>query len=175
MKRNVTLWVIQGLLAALFLFAGSMKLILPIEAMAGPVSLPGWFLRFIGVAEVAGAIGLILPWLTRIRPRLTPVAASGLVIIMSGATVDHGDRRPGGDGGGAVRGRPARGHGGLRALADPLRSVVVVEEEQIVVTRRRDARRPGGQGYLGQVPHLVQHHVGGQPPAAHRHRARPGS
>ena len=87
MKRNVTLWVIQGLLAALFLFAGSMKLILPIEAMAGPVSLPGWFLRFIGVAEVTGAIGLILPWLTRIQPRLTPVAASGLVIIMSGATV----------------------------------------------------------------------------------------
>ena len=87
MKRNITLWVIQGILAALFLFAGSMKLILPIEAMAGPVSLPGWFLRFIGVAEVTGAIGLILPWLTRIQPRLTPVAASGLVIIMSGATV----------------------------------------------------------------------------------------
>ena len=87
MKRNITLWVIQGLLAALFLFAGSMKLILPIEAMAGPVVLPGWFLRFIGVAEVAGAIGLILPWLTRIQPRLTPVAASGLVIIMAGATV----------------------------------------------------------------------------------------
>ena len=87
MKRNVTLWVIQGLLAALFLFAGSMKLILPIEAMTGPVALPGWFLRFVGVAEVTGAIGLILPWLTRIQPRLTPVAASGLVIIMSGATV----------------------------------------------------------------------------------------
>jgi uncharacterized membrane protein YphA (DoxX/SURF4 family) len=87
MKRNVTLWVIQGLLAALFLFAGSMKLILPTEAMAGPVALPGWFLRFIGVAEVTGAIGLILPWLTRIQPRLTPVAAGGLVIIMSGATV----------------------------------------------------------------------------------------
>ena len=87
MKRNVTLWVIQGLLAALFLFAGSMKLVLPIEAMAGPVSLPGWFLRFIGVAEVAGAIGLIVPWLTRIQPRLTPVAAGGLVVIMAGATV----------------------------------------------------------------------------------------
>ena len=86
MKRNVTLWVIQGLLAALFLFAGSMKLILPIEAMAGPVALPGWFLRFIGVAEVAGAIGLILPWLTRIQPQLTPVAAAGLVMIMAGAT-----------------------------------------------------------------------------------------
>ena len=87
MKRNVTLWVIQGLLAALFLFAGSMKLILPIEAMAGPVDLPGWFLRFIGVAEVAGAIGLIVPWLTRIQPRLTPLAAGGLVVIMAGATV----------------------------------------------------------------------------------------
>jgi hypothetical protein len=87
MKRNVTLWVIQGLLAALFLFAGSMKLILPIEAMAGPVELPGWFLRFIGMAEVAGALGLVLPWLTRIQPRLTPLAAGGLVIIMAGATV----------------------------------------------------------------------------------------
>ena len=86
MKRNVTLWVIQGLLAALFLFAGSMKLVLPIEAMAGPVDLPGWFLRFIGVAEVAGAIGLIVPWLTRIQPRLTPLAAGGLVVIMAGAT-----------------------------------------------------------------------------------------
>ena len=87
MKRNVTLWVVQGLLAALFLFAGSMKLILPIEAMAGPVVLPGWFLRFIGVAEVTGAIGLILPWLTRIQPLLTSFAAGGLVVIMSGATV----------------------------------------------------------------------------------------
>ena len=87
MKRNVTLWVIQGLLAALFLFAGSMKLVLPVEAMAGPVSLPGWFLRFIGIAEVAGAAGLVLPWLMRIQRVLTPVAAGGLVIIMSGATV----------------------------------------------------------------------------------------
>ena len=86
MRRNVTLWVIQGLLAALFLFAGSVKLILPIEAMAGPVALPGAFLRFIGVAEVAGAFGLILPWLTRIRPALTPLAAAGLVVIMVGAT-----------------------------------------------------------------------------------------
>jgi hypothetical protein len=87
MRRNFTLWVIQGLLAALFLFAGSMKLILPIEAMAGPIGLPGWFLRFIGTVEVLGAVGLILPWLTRIRPRLTPLAASGLVVIMTGATV----------------------------------------------------------------------------------------
>ena len=87
MRRNVTLWVIQGLLAALFLFAGSMKLILPIEAMAGPVALPGAFLRFIGVAEVLGAVGLVLPWLLRIRPELTPLAGAGLVLIMVGATV----------------------------------------------------------------------------------------
>jgi hypothetical protein len=85
-RVNVTLWAVQGLLAALFLFAGAMKLLLPIEALAGPMPLPGPFLRFIGVAEVLGAVGLILPWLLRIRPSLTPLAAVGLVIIMSGAT-----------------------------------------------------------------------------------------
>lgn len=86
MKRNVLLWIVQGLLAVLFLFAGGMKLIVPIEALAGPISLPGPFLRFIGVAEVLGAIGLILPGALRIRPGLTPLAAAGLVIIMTGAT-----------------------------------------------------------------------------------------
>ena len=87
MKTNTLLWIVQGLLAALFLFAGSMKLILPLEAMTMPVPLPGQFIRFIGVAEVLGAVGLILPWLLKIRPGLTPLAASGLVIIMAGATV----------------------------------------------------------------------------------------
>jgi hypothetical protein len=87
MKRNVTLWVIQGLLAALFLFAGSMKLILPIEALAGPLALPGWFLRFIGVVEVLGAAGLILPGALRIHEELTPLAAGGLVVVMAGATI----------------------------------------------------------------------------------------
>jgi len=81
------LWTIQGLLAALFLFAGGLKLVLPVDQMAGPVPLPGAFLRFIGVSEVLGAIGLILPGLLRIKPGLTPVAASGLTIIMIGATV----------------------------------------------------------------------------------------
>jgi hypothetical protein len=51
------------------------------------VTFPGWFLRFIGVAEAAGGLGLILPGLLRIRPGLTPLAAAGLVIIMVGATV----------------------------------------------------------------------------------------
>src|SRR5262245_27903147 len=81
------LWTVQGLLAALFLIAGVPKLILPLEQLAGPVTLPGPFLRFIGVAEVAGAFGLILPGLLGIRPGLTPLAAIGLVIIMIGATV----------------------------------------------------------------------------------------
>jgi hypothetical protein len=83
---NVALWIVQGLLAALFLFAGGMKLVLPLEDLKGPVEVPGPFLRFIGVAEVLGAIGLILPSLLRIRPGLTPLAAAGLVIIMIGAT-----------------------------------------------------------------------------------------
>ena len=84
---NVALWIVQGLLAALFLVAGGAKLVLPLDQMAGPVAVPGWFLRFLGVAEVLGAFGLILPGLLRIRPGLTPLAAAGLVIIMMGATV----------------------------------------------------------------------------------------
>ena len=87
MRKNLTLWTVQGLLAALFLFAGGMKLVMPIEAMAGPVALPGLLLRFIGVCEALGAIGLILPGLLRIHRELTPLAAAGLVIIMVGATV----------------------------------------------------------------------------------------
>jgi len=81
------LWIVQGLLAALFLFAGGAKLVLPLDQMAGPVALPGWFLRFLGVAEVLGALGLVLPGLLRIRSGLTSLAAAGLVIIMIGATV----------------------------------------------------------------------------------------
>ena len=84
---NIALWIVQGVLAALFLFTGGMKLVLPIEEMTKQMPMPGWFLRFIGVAEVIGAIGLILPWLLRIRPGLTPLAAAGLVIIMIGATL----------------------------------------------------------------------------------------
>ena len=86
-SMNVALWIVQGLLAALFLFAGGAKLVLPLDQMAGPVALPGWFLRFLGVAEVLGALGLVLPGLLGIRPGLTPLAAAGLVIIMIGATV----------------------------------------------------------------------------------------
>jgi hypothetical protein len=81
------LWIIQALLALLFLFAGGSKLVMPIAEMTKQIQLPGRFLRFIGVAEILGAVGLILPWLLRIRPELTPLAASGLAIITIGATV----------------------------------------------------------------------------------------
>lgn len=84
---NRLLWVFQVLLGLLFIWAGGMKLVMPIEQMAGPVDLPGWFLRFIGVAELLGGLGLILPGLLRIKTGLTPLAAAGLVIIMIGATV----------------------------------------------------------------------------------------
>jgi uncharacterized membrane protein YphA (DoxX/SURF4 family) len=81
------LWTVQVVLALIFLFAGGMKLIMPIEQMVKQTALPGLFLQFIGVVEVLGAIGLILPGLLRIRTGLTPLAAAGLVIVMIGATV----------------------------------------------------------------------------------------
>lgn len=89
---NIALWIIQVLLALLFLFAGGTKLVMSIEAMramgsANQIILPGLLIRFIGVCEVLGALGLILPGLFRIRPGLTPLAAAGLVIIMIGAVV----------------------------------------------------------------------------------------
>ncbi len=86
MTKNRTLWIIQGLLAAVFLFAGGVKLVMPAADLAklAPMLSVG-FLRFVAVCEVLGAIGLILPWLLRIQPVLTPLAAAGLVIIMIGA------------------------------------------------------------------------------------------
>ena len=89
---NIALWIIQVLLALLFLFAGGTKLILPIEvltSMGSPnqVHLPPLLIRFVGVCEVLGALGLILPGLLKIRPQLTWLAAAGLIIIMIGATV----------------------------------------------------------------------------------------
>lgn len=85
-RTNVMLWTIQGLLALAFLFAGGMKLVTPAATLAPMIApLPLALVRFVGLCEVAGALGLILPGLLRIRPSLTPLAAAGLVIIMSGA------------------------------------------------------------------------------------------
>jgi hypothetical protein len=81
------LWIAQSVLAAIFLFAGGFKLVLPAAVLAAQSHLPGGFIKFIGVCETLGALGLILPGLFHIRERLTPLAASGLVIIMIGAVV----------------------------------------------------------------------------------------
>ncbi len=84
--KNKLLWTLQGLLAALFLFAGVFKLILPTQALEQQAHMSGLFLKFIGVCETLGGLGLILPGIFRKREELTPLAATGLVIIMIGAT-----------------------------------------------------------------------------------------
>jgi hypothetical protein len=85
--RRATLWVVQGLLAALYLFAGGMKLLMPVDALAAQAHMPGMFMKFIGACEVAGALGLILPGLLRTGRVLTPLAAVGLLIIMISAVL----------------------------------------------------------------------------------------
>jgi len=88
-KTNVALWITQSALALVFLGAGSSKLLMSAEQMASQseIDFPLWFMRFIGVCEVAGALGLILPSVSRIRTGLTPLAACGLIVIMVGAVV----------------------------------------------------------------------------------------
>jgi uncharacterized membrane protein len=88
---NRVLWVVQGLLALFFVLAsGAPKLVMPFlapDALPMPIPLPLPFLLFIGVAEVLGGFGLLLPGLTGVRPGLTPLAAAGLVLVTVGATV----------------------------------------------------------------------------------------
>jgi uncharacterized membrane protein YphA (DoxX/SURF4 family) len=82
---TTVLWALQALLAALFVFAGAMKFIMPVAAMTQQLPVSGSFLHFIGIMEVLGGLGLVLPGIFKIRRELTPLAAAGLVIIMSGA------------------------------------------------------------------------------------------
>ena len=82
----VRLWVVQGFLAALFLFAGATKLAMSADELTANTWLSAEFLRFIGICEILGAAGLVLPGILRIRRELTPLAAAGLVVIMVGAT-----------------------------------------------------------------------------------------
>ena len=82
---NRLLWVIQVVLALLFLFAGGAKLFMSAADLTAQTPLPAAFLRFIGVMEILGGLGLVLPGLLRIQVKLTPLAAAGLVIIMVGA------------------------------------------------------------------------------------------
>lgn len=86
---NILLWITQALLSLLFLFAGVMKFLVPVAEMqkGSSIVFPAWFFHFIGVCEILGGIGLILPALLRIKPGLTPLAAAGLCIITLGATI----------------------------------------------------------------------------------------
>ncbi|HEY4320894.1 MAG TPA: DoxX family protein [Gemmatimonadales bacterium] len=86
-RHNRALWITQGLVAALFLFAGGVKLATPPAALAKMTPFAPLFIQFIGVCEIAGALGLILPGVFRVRTGLTPLAALGLAIIMLGAVV----------------------------------------------------------------------------------------
>lgn len=90
---NITLWVLQVLLAAAFVMSGFSKVAMPMTQLATQLpwvtDFPALLVRFIGVAEIAGAIGLILPSLFRVRPSLTPLAALGLVAVMLLASAFH--------------------------------------------------------------------------------------
>jgi uncharacterized membrane protein YphA (DoxX/SURF4 family) len=87
---RIALWSAQIALAIVFALAGGMKVATPAAELAKMASgFPLAFLRFIGIAELAGAIGIILPALTRIAPVLTPLAASGFVIVMASAAILH--------------------------------------------------------------------------------------
>lgn len=91
---NITLWVLQVLLALAFLAHGWMFLSPPPELLDQMnASIPPGFRLFIGVAEVLAAIGLTLPGLMRILPGTVPAAAAGLMIVMIGATIFHIARR----------------------------------------------------------------------------------
>ena len=86
---NILLWIVQILLALLFLMSGVLKFVLSYADMIkdAPVVLPYGFILFIGVCEILGAIGLVVPWASGIKPGLTPLAAALLVIIMIGAVI----------------------------------------------------------------------------------------
>lgn len=91
--KRAALWSAQALFGAAFILAGFMKTTQPIDALAQQMTWVQHYstgmVRFIGVSELLGGIGLILPALTRIKPVLTPIAASALVLVMVLAAVHH--------------------------------------------------------------------------------------
>ncbi len=90
---HLGLWVVQGLLGALFLAVGAMKATQPIavlvDMLGWPAGVPAPLVRVIGVAELLGGLGLILPAATRVKPMLTPLAAVGLAMVLLLATIFH--------------------------------------------------------------------------------------
>lgn len=94
---NIALWIIQALVALVFVLAGFGKVSQPIEKLKKSMGYiedyPAWFIRLVGALEILGTVGLILPAATRIATWLTPVAGIGLVLIMIGALVVHVRRK----------------------------------------------------------------------------------
>ena len=97
-NMNLTIWIIQGLLATAFLMAGIMKLIMPKNNLKEKIG--GWVdeykesqIKLIGLVEVVGAFGLVLPMFLHVIPILTPIAAFGLVLTMVGAAQTHFKRK----------------------------------------------------------------------------------
>jgi len=94
---DVVLWVVAGLVAVGFLFSGLVKLVLPREKYVASqpwaADAPRWAPKAVGVLEVLGAIGVILPAAIGVVPVLVPLAATGLVLVMVGAVVMHVRRK----------------------------------------------------------------------------------
>ncbi|WP_432197523.1 DoxX family protein [Streptomyces sp. bgisy027] len=94
---NVFLWILQAVLAAMFAMAGVMKSTQPKDKLVGQLPWVADFspgtVRFIGIVEFAAALGLILPAATGIAPVLTPLAATGLVVVMVLAAITHARRK----------------------------------------------------------------------------------
>lgn len=90
---NIALWIVQVLLTAMFLMTGFSKAFQPLDAlsqmMPWTLDVPLALIRFIGVSELLGAIGLVLPALTGIKPRLTIAAAAGIMLVMISASIFH--------------------------------------------------------------------------------------
>ncbi|MAG35476.1 MAG: hypothetical protein CL878_04420 [Dehalococcoidia bacterium] len=92
---HIALWILQVLLGVYFIFVGANHFILP-EGLPEPMSwmydLPTGLHYFSGTVEILAGLGLILPGLTRIQTRLTPLAGAGLILLMAGAAVWHAPR-----------------------------------------------------------------------------------
>jgi putative oxidoreductase len=90
---HLALWVVQGLLGAMFLAVGAMKATQPIAALVDtlgwPAAVPAALVRVIGVAEFLGGLGLILPAAIRVKPMLTPLAGVGLAMVLVLAAIFH--------------------------------------------------------------------------------------
>ena len=95
---NTILWILQFFIAFAFLYSGVCKSYFPLSKLVamgqtGVDGLPIWFVRFIGVSEILGAIGIIIPWWLSIYPVLTPLSSICFAFIMPFAAVIHYKRR----------------------------------------------------------------------------------